>query len=56
MLHEVTIFDEQDGKWVTGLVCDIKERESFKLVDDKGNLIGKYDFSLIKHLYDGLQK
>lgn len=55
-MKEVWVYDDQDGKWVSGYVASVKENESFMLVDEKGNLIGKYDFSLIKHLYDNEKK
>ena len=51
-MNQVTVYDQQDGKWVTGYVCDIKNEETFTLVDDFGNIIGKFDYSLIKQLYD----
>lgn len=50
-MNQVTVYDDQDEKWVTGYICNIREG-IFTLVDEQGNEIGKFDYSLIKHLYD----
>lgn len=53
-MNQVTVYDEKKEKWVTGFVANIKLHEyTFILVDEQGNKIGKFDYSLIKHLYNG---